>query len=267
MNLSEKKKYQYAFFDSGLGGLPYYIQLKASAPEVSCVYLADSRHFPYGNKTREEVISYASEAADIIIGQFSPEAVIIACNTISVAALDVLRKRFSIPFIGTVPAIKRAAEISENRKIGLMATERTINDPYTEELIRNHASGYEIVKMGETDLIFRIETGLITASAEEKYAAVLPAVKKILDEGTDTIVLACTHFLHVHEEIEKAAGPGVSVVDSRDGVIQQALRIVPPKPGTQTESMFYHTGTISGQIEAYYRECAGRAGLAWGGSI
>jgi len=268
-----KTCYQYAFLDSGSGGLPYLAQLRQHAAQASCVYLADTAHFPYGEKTREQVIGFAVEMVGHLLERFSPEAIIIACNTISVAALATLRDTYKVPFIGTVPAIKLAASHSHNRRIGLLATERTVRDPYTDGLIAEFASDCHIERIGDSVLISRIEKELVTASRAERLSAVRPSIERFREAGVDTIVLACTHFLHVSDEIREVAGPDIEIIDSREGVVQQALRLVPPrKPGDASgfahgAGACYITGGVSAEMENRYRTYAGLFDISWGGLL
>jgi glutamate racemase len=267
MSEQKREKYQYAFLDSGTGGLPYFAQLRSLAHNASCVYVADTLHFPYGEKTRDEVVSFSVNTVGRLLERFSPELVIVACNTISVAALRALRETYKVPFVGTVPAIKLAASRSVNRKIGLLATERTVCDPYTDELIHEFASDCEITRIGDSELISRIESELVTASHEERLKAVMPSIERFRAAGVDTIVLACTHFLHVSDEIREAAGNDIAIIDSRDGVAHQAIRIVPPSSDYSSESAFYITGGTKDGMEARYREYAKLFGMVWGGVL
>ena len=214
---------KYVFLDSGIGGLPYFRYFHKKAPQASAAYVADLEHFPYGEKTREEVIQYAIGVTEKIITRLNPAMIIIVCNTMSTAALDALRQRFSIPFIGTVPAVKVAAEVSVNKRIGIVATARTINDPYLDKLIESFADECVIEKRADAELVAKIENGLITASDEEKRKAVAPAIRQFKDAGVDTIVLACTHFLHLSETFTECAAPVIKVVDSLPGVVSHAL--------------------------------------------
>jgi glutamate racemase len=259
--------YQYAFLDSGTGGLPYFAQLRAHAPHASCVYLADTRHFPYGEKTRDEVIRFATATVDELLEKFSPEVVIVACNTISVAALAALRERYSIPFVGTVPAIKLGAAKSVNRKIGLLATERTVCDPYTDDLIGQFASDCEVTRIGDSKLVSRIESELVTAGREARIEAVKPSIERFRAAGVDTIVLACTHFLHVSDEIREVAGPDITIIDSREGVVQQALRLVPPRAHDTGAAALYISGGISAEMKDRYQTYAKIFDMKWGGII
>jgi glutamate racemase len=270
MNNHTDTTYTYAFLDSGSGGLPYLAQLRSHAPDASCVYVADTKHFPYGEKTREEVISFAIEATGHILERFRPEVVVVACNTMSVAALQALRAAYDVPFVGTVPAIKLASSVSRNRKIGLLATERTVRDPYTDKLIAEFARDCEIVRIGDSTLIAKIERELVTASREERLAAVRPSIDRFRAAGVDTIILACTHFLHVDDEIREVAGSDIQVIDSREGVAQQALRLVPPRGdgiADHGEGACYITGAVSAGTEELYKKYSAMFGITWGGIL
>ncbi|MEE3411506.1 MAG: glutamate racemase [Treponema sp.] len=218
----------FAFLDSGTGGIPYMLSLKEKVPNASCVYLGDTAHFPYGQKTQKEVVAAASKAVELIQKKWSPKTLVVACNTISVTALDDLRARFpSLPIVGTVPAIKLAAKVTANKRVGLLATNATVRHPYSQKLIEDFASDCAVFKRGDPDLIDFIEKKLFTASRSERLAAVRPAVDFFAANGCDTIILGCTHFTHIADDIQAAAGDKVRVIDSREGVANQALRVFP----------------------------------------
>jgi glutamate racemase len=203
----------------------------------------------------------------------------------SVAALEKLRNRYlQVPFVGTVPAIKLAAACSSNRKIGLLASERTVSDPYTDALIAEFAGDCEIIRRGDGELISFVENNLISSDRESRLAAVSPGVQYLCDAGADTIVLACTHFTHVKTEISDLAGQGTAVIDSCDGVARQASsvfsRICPSAVSGELDAAdgihssesaesipgeFYITGLPQGKTLAYYKELAAFSGLLWKG--
>ena len=254
-----KKSVDFAFLDSGTGGIPYMLLLKEKSPERRCVYLGDTVHFPYGEKSFEEIVSCSSHAISQIIDRWNPRAVIIACNTISVTALDELRKLYpGLPIIGTVPAIKLAAKVSLNKKIGFLATNASVNHPYSQKLIEDFASDCQVLKRGDPDLIDFIEHKLFTATREEKMAAVMPAVDYFNSCGCDTIILGCTHFTHMAREIDEAFASKswrkVFVVDSRDGVSNHALDVIktaPEKPDSENlpEDMTFFVTSLNGDDE------------------
>lgn len=219
----------FAFLDSGTGGIPYMLALKEKRPSARCVYLGDSAHFPYGEKSGDEIIACAEEAVRTIITRWHPCAVVIACNTISVTALSALRRSFpDVPIVGTVPAIRLAARVSKNRRIGFLATNASVNHPYSAKLIADFAGDCTVFSRGDPDLVAFVEHRFFAAGKAERLAAVQPAVSYFAANGCDTIILGCTHFTHIAQDVKEAAGPGVQVVDSRDGVANQALRVESP---------------------------------------
>ena len=273
-----KNVIDFAFLDSGTGGIPYMLLLKEKSPESRCVYLGDTVHFPYGEKSFEEIVRCSSESIDTIVKNWNPRAVIIACNTISVTALDELRKLHpDLPIIGTVPAIKLAAKVSLNKKIGFLATNASVNHKYSEKLIEDFASDCTVFKRGDPELIDFIEHKLFTASKEEKIEAVMPAVEYFNSNGCDTIILGCTHFTHMAREIEEAfaskSWKKVFVVDSRDGVSNHALDVIktaPEKEGRNNlpEDMTFFVTSLKGDADrTEYETLCKRFNIPFGGRI
>ena len=216
----------FAFVDSGVGGLPYLKALKEKSPASSCVYVADTKNFPYGEKPTDKIIAAATSLVEKIIENWNPNVIVLACNTISVNALESLRSRFpSVPFVGTVPAIKPASLVSKTRRIGLLATAATIRNSYSFELQKQFASDCTVVSRADPELISFIEHRFFSSAEDERIEAVKPAVDFFKENGCDAIVLACTHFLNISDYIQKYAGNEMYVVDSRDGVSRHALEV------------------------------------------
>jgi glutamate racemase len=216
-----------AIFDSGIGGLPYLEPARASLPSESFVYLADRADFPYGTKAREEVRDIVLRLVSRLVEAYDPKAIVIACNTASQAALDAVRKAHpGLPIVGTVPAVKPAALRTRSGTIGVMATEGATQDPYLDSLILRYAKGVTVIRESAQALVAFVERRAVLAGPEERREAVRPFVRSLVDRGADEIVLACTHFLHLRREIAELAGPGVEVVDSRDGVAGQLKRVL-----------------------------------------
>lgn len=227
----------FAFLDSGTGGIPYMLALKEKMPEARCVYLGDTAHFPYGEKSPEEVTRCASDTIRLIMRRWNPRTIVVACNTISVTSLEPLRALFpETPIVGTVPAIKLAAERTKNKCIGLLATNATVCHPYCARLVRDFASDCQVFSRGDPDLVAFIEHELFTATDAERASAVRPAVQFFAEHGCDTIILGCTHFTHVAADIARVAGNGVQVVDSREGVANQAIRVESAKLAAGSDS-------------------------------
>lgn len=216
----------FCFIDSGVGGIPYMTELLKKDSSVSCLYVADTANFPYGTKSHEEIVSCAKNLVSKIIKKFNPSVIVFACNTISVNALEVMRQTFpDTSFVGTVPAIKLAAAVSKNRRIGLIATESTCRNPYNHELKELFAKDCELVLRGDAALVSYIEHNAFTASFDDLLSAVKPAMDFFRKENCDVIILGCTHFLNIKDVFEKACGKDIKVVDSVDGVVRHALEV------------------------------------------
>ncbi|MEM5947895.1 glutamate racemase [Spirochaetia bacterium 38H-sp] len=243
------------FIDSGLGGIPYLLWAMENIKNEHFIYIADKKNFPYGVKTAGELKKIILEVVDNAIKQFNPKLIVVACNTASVVAIEALRDTFEIPFVGVVPAIKPAASVSRNRIIGVLATERTIRDMYTQALIDEFAFDCEVLRVPAKGIVDFVELEFVTADKDQKIAAVKSEVDYCSSHGADTIVLGCTHFVFLKKEISELAGPNVSVIDSRDGVghqMQRILRYIRCKEKfccENTKTEFYHTGKDSYNAE------------------
>ena len=244
------------FIDSGIGGLPYLDWLKVRKPEESFVYFADNENFPFGTKSRAEIIGIMRSTTAAAVKKYNPKAAVIACNTATVASLDSLRGDFDFPIIGVVPAVKPAAFLSRNKKIGLMASNRTIEDEYTEKLISDFASDCEVHRWAGTDIIDFIENRLYGASEDEKVEILQPAVEFFKSCGVDNLVLGCTHFLLLETELKRMFGDEVDIIDSRDGVVRQIIRVLTDRnllADRKGEDYFILTGSArkGGLLENY----------------
>lgn len=216
----------FAFLDSGTGGLPYLLKLKELAPQAECVYVGDTANFPYGTKSKEEIISCVLSICNKIVEMFNPRAIVVACNTMSVNSLEEIRKAFpEIQIVGTVPAIKTASAVSEKRRIGLLATVATVQSDYTKRLKETYANDCTLVLREDTGLIDFIEHKSFTATQEECEKACEPAAAFFRKEECDAVILGCTHFLNLADTIQKVFGESIKVVDSRDGVARRALDV------------------------------------------
>lgn len=216
-----------AIFDSGVGGLPYLAAARELMPGTGFVYLADRGGFPYGTKPRLELRERVLLVAAQLVGRLDPFALVIACNTASQAALSAVREAYpGLLVVGTVPAVKPAAARTRSGIIGIMATAGAVEDPYLDELVARHAPGVKVLREAAQDLVAFVERSLPSSTEAERRAAVEPHVRRLVAGGADEIVLACTHFLHVARDIRAAAGPGVEVVDSREGVARRLRQLL-----------------------------------------
>ena len=279
MNTSTRPYIDFAFLDSGTGGIPYMLELKEKSPQSRCIYLGDTLHFPYGEKSSEQILSCASSAVKLIVEKWNPRAIVVACNTISVTTLPELRSAFpSLPIVGTVPAIRLAARVTKNKRIGLLATNATVRHPYNQRLVSEFASDCQVFLRGDPDLVSFIEEKLFTSSMQERMDAVKPAVDFFAQNDCDTIILGCTHFTHIAKDIQAAAGKDVRVVDSREGVAKQALRVEQDaglniggqkaldQISSFPDASFFVTSASAAQEEEYKTLCK-NFGIPWGGII
>jgi glutamate racemase len=222
-----------AFLDSGVGGLPYLAHARPFLRGRRLVYVADREHFPYGEKSRAEVIAAALSVTARLVARENPRLIIVACNTMSVAALAELRAAFPVPFVGVVPAVKPAASLSRRKRVGVLATRRTVEGDYLHELIEKHATGCAVVSLASGPLVEFVERSLHRATTEERQERVRQEVERFTEEGVDALVLGCTHFLHLEGEFRSLLEEkGIMLVDSREGVSRQAQRLLAGNTGS-----------------------------------
>ena len=206
------------FLDSGIGGLPYAHFFHSGNKGEKLVYVADRLNFPYGPKPKETLVKIICSLVERFISLCNPKILVVACNTASVSALPALRETFDFPVIGTVPAIKSAALASRKRIIGVLGTQRTLEDPYIEDLAAKYGPDCRILKEAAAELVEFAERRWLAADSAERLLAVKPWVEKFRANGADAVVLACTHFLLLLEEFRSAAGNDLLVFDSIEGV-------------------------------------------------
>jgi glutamate racemase len=210
------------FFDSGVGGLSVLRPTRALLPSAPIVYAADSAGFPYGTKSEAELATRVPALLGRLVERFDPRLVVIACNTASTIALDDARAALDLPVVGTVPAIKPASEISTTRVIGVLGTEATVRQPYVDDLAAKFAADCTIIRHGSPRLVELAEARLggETVSVEDVRAATRPLFDAPDGDRIDTVVLACTHFPLLADELAEAF-PRVAYVDGGPGIARR----------------------------------------------
>jgi len=210
------------FIDSGIGGLPYCRDfLEKNRSEEIC-YLADTKNFPYGPRAKEELVSILISLIEKLLKEINPKIIVLACNTATVSALEPLREHFQkTAFVGTVPAIKPAANASITGKVGVLGTARTIEDPYNQNLAKECEKKCEIIALAAPDLVEFVEQRYDKADKNEKTEIVKKYIEYFYAKGADTLVLGCTHFLYLLEEFKREAEPYIKVYDSLEGVTKR----------------------------------------------
>lgn len=210
------------FFDSGVGGLSVLGVARTLLPRAALVYAADSAGFPYGTKNAADIAARVPALLGRLAERYRPRLIVIACNTASTIALTAVRNALDLPVVGTVPAIKPAAEISATRVIGVLGTDATVRQPYVDDLAARHASDCLVLRHGSAELVALAEAKLRGNPADPaRYAAILAGLFDQPGGGRiDTIVNACTHFPLVADELA-AAAPGVRFVDGNAGIARR----------------------------------------------
>ena len=219
------------FFDSGVGGLSVLAPTRALLPHAPIVYAADNAAFPYGTRSEAEIAARVPALLGRLVERFRPRLAVIACNTASTIALDHVRAALDIPVVGTVPAIKVAAERSKTRVIGVLGTEATVRQPYVDDLAARFAADCVVIRHGSSELVALAEAKLAgePVSLDAVEAAVGPLFAKPFGSQIDVIVLACTHFPLLADEIA-VAFPGVALVDGGAGIARRIAQLTQRQP-------------------------------------
>ncbi|MCJ2186061.1 glutamate racemase [Novosphingobium beihaiensis] len=214
-------------FDSGVGGLTVLEEVRKLLPGAPVIYAADTAGLPYGSKTEAQIAARVAGLLGRMTERFHPRLVCIACNTASTIALGMVRDVLEVPIVGTVPAIKPAAAMTQTGVIGLLGTEATIRQAYVDRLEHEFAADKLLLRHAAPALVDAAEAKLrgepvdcaaITGAAEALRA--MPGGERI-----DTVVLACTHFPLLEAELSRAFGPGVRFVHGAQGIARQIARL------------------------------------------
>lgn len=211
------------FFDSGVGGLSVLGPARALLPNAPFVYVADSAGFPYGIRSEAEIAARVPALLGRLAERYDPRLIVIACNTASTIALGEVRKALDLPIVGTVPAIKPAAELSQTRVIGVLGTDATVRQPYVDDLAARFASDCTVLRHGSAELVDLAEAALGGAPPPpERLRAVLSGLfDQPGGERLDVIVNACTHFPLLEAELADAAPHPVRFVDGGPGIARR----------------------------------------------
>ncbi len=210
-------------FDSGIGGLSIMKEIRRLLPEEDLIYVADSKYCPYGEKTSEEIIERSISITKFLISK-GVKLIVVACNTASIAALQILRDNFDLPFVGVEPAVKQAALHTKDKKVGVLATELTLTGERFSSLVEKFAGGLNVTNQPCPGLVEKVEAGEIAGNETE--ALVKEYIKPLKANGVDVVVLGCTHYPFLRPIVEKFVGTGVKVIDTGEPVARQTRRLL-----------------------------------------
>jgi glutamate racemase len=219
-------------FDSGLGGLTVFREVMTARPHASYVYVADDAFFPYGRHSEAELVDRVVPLMEDLIAVHAPDLVVIACNTASTLVLPHLRAGFSVPFVGTVPAIKPACMASRSRLVSVLGTEGTVQREYTRGLIRDFGQGCEVTLVGAAQLAAITEAALRNEAIDDEAIAREIAPCFVTDGGrrTDTVVLACTHFPLLLDRLVRLAPWPVDWIDPAPAIARRVMDLIGGPP-------------------------------------
>ncbi len=241
-------------FDSGVGGLSVLHHIRQTLPNERLIYVADSGHVPYGDKSPAYIEKRSLALARFLVSQ-GADAIVIACNTATAAAVTSLRSRFDIPIVGMEPAVKPAVAATRSGVVGVLATIGTLESARFAALLEKYAGEVEIVTQGCPGLVEQVELGELhsarTRELVERYTAPL------LARGADTLILGCTHYPFLAPLIREMVGDGIALVDTGAAVARQLQRrietelparqlSVHPEPveGRTTPEQFFTSGDL-----------------------
>lgn len=219
-------------FDSGIGGLSVAREIRRSLPHEHLLYVADSAYVPYGDRTDDEVRA-RTLAGGRYLERRGAKLLVVACNTASGAALELLRERLSIPVVGLEPAVKPAVAQSRNGRVGVMATAGTLRSDRYARLVQAYGNGAQVLAQPCVGLADAIEDGHLD---DDVLRALLPGyIGPLKAAGVDTVVLGCTHYPFVREQIAAALGPDVRIVESGPAIARRTAQVLNGLGALETE--------------------------------
>lgn len=210
-------------FDSGIGGTSIWKEITRLLPNENTIYLSDSKNAPYGEKSKEQIIELSIKNSEFLIKK-KCKLIVVACNTATTNAIQILRQNYNIPFIGIEPAIKPAALQTKTNKIGILATKGTLNSDLFEKTSSTLNKKIIIKETIGEHLVDLIEEGKIDSQKMQKLLA--SYLKPMVDDGVDCLVLGCTHYPYLIPNIKEIIGNKINIIDSGQAVAKQTKSIL-----------------------------------------
>ncbi|MDK2978110.1 MAG: glutamate racemase [Bacteroidales bacterium] len=233
-------------FDSGVGGLSVWKEIVKLLPNESVVYYADSANCPYGSKSKQEIIELAKRNVDFLLHK-QCKLIVVACNTATAAAIDDLRKEYTISFIGMEPAVKPASLHSKTKSIGVLATEGTFNGRLYQQTTKRFAKDVKVnIKVGDK-LVDIVENNLIFEKETKEHLQKL--IHPFIKMNIDHLVLGCTHYPFLMPVLREVLPQNVKILDPAPAVAKQTYNILKKERLTHQDTgkpiyEFYTTGNM-----------------------
>ncbi|MEN9433080.1 MAG: glutamate racemase [Pseudomonadota bacterium] len=252
-------------FDSGLGGLSVLLEIERQLPQEDLIYVADSAHAPYGAKTAEYIAERCIKISEFLLSQ-NVKLIVVACNTATAYAVEVLRQHLTIPVIGLEPAVKPAVKITQNGKIGVLATRQTAQSTRLKRLIETHAQSTQVLVQACAGLVEHVEQG--DFNSVELKQLLGEYLKPLQEQGVDTLVLGCTHYPFLRETLCELTQGQMTIVETSQAVTRQVLNILTQRnllqstQNDQRQVQFY--SSLRGDV---LEKSAKSAALLWQGEL
>ncbi len=226
-------------FDSGLGGLTAVRRLHETMPEEDIIYFGDTGRVPYGTRGRDTIIKYTRQDIRFLL-QYDLKAVVIACNTASATALDIVRSEFAVPIFGTVePAVRKAVATTRNGRIGVIGTSATARSGVYERFLHQADSSLCVKTVPCPLFVPLVENGRIARGDVVIETVAREYLQPVQDAGVDTLILGCTHYPLLRDVIAEIMGSGVSLVDSGAEAANAVRRAVEPTGSGKGETQYF----------------------------
>lgn len=230
-------------FDSGVGGLSVLHHIRHTLPNEHLIYVADSGHVPYGEKTHSYIEQRSHTLTRFLIEQ-GADAIVIACNTATAAAVTSLRKQFSLPIVGMEPAVKPAVAATKSNVVGVLATTGTLESARFAALLERYSEEVEIVTQGCPGLVELVELGKLMDARTRELIELYTA--PLLARGVDTLILGCTHYPFLAPLIHEVVGEQIALIDTGAAVARQLQHRIrtelPARPSNAVPAQFFTSG-------------------------
>ncbi len=242
-------------FDSGIGGTSIWREINKVLPAEASIYLADSKHAPYGEKSSQRILELSIKNTEFLLER-QCKLIVVACNTATTNAIAYLRENYQVPFIGIEPAIKPAALNSRSGKVGVLATKGTLSSQLFYATSKNHASDIKVIEREGTGLVTLIEAG--KAESTETRRLLQEFLEPMLEEGIDHLVLGCTHYPYLIPLLHELLPPEVKIIDCGEAVARQTVNILKKNGLLNTSGKpprhFFYSNTETAILDGFLKE-------------
>lgn len=218
----DKSTYPIGLFDSGIGGTSIWKEIHHLLPSEDTIYLADSKNAPYGQKSKEEIIALSFKNTEFLLNQ-NCKLIVVACNTATTNAINELRAKYDVPFIGIEPAIKPAAINTKTQTVGILATKGTLNSELFHQAV-SHYKNINVVEQVGYNLVQLIEDGKLESAEMDELLHLY--LQPMIEANIDYLVLGCSHYPYLVPQIRKILPEGVKIIDSGEAVARQTKKLL-----------------------------------------